>query len=281
MTKNDGRSIVTAWDDPATQEFLRGKQVAARVLVVVVIVFVVLSITLEALHQREADRLAQHGVHTKGVIVWIADRSCNDPRGPVTIKAAVRFETAEGTGTHVFDTSCGRGLFKGALVPIDYDRHNTNDFAVDGKTSDNPLIGVFDVLGGAAAFASAILAVAFTLERMNRRRLLLETPWVPTTMLLVRPPPNPRRPRAVVPYVTVLDTPVGQRVFRCPIPPYWLSGGQPLQVLEVAGKSTRQRAIRRPGERRIIFVSSNMSSKETQAGWTAWQGVASGMRHRD
>ncbi len=267
MTAADTPSMTSAWDDPATQAFLRPKRIASHVLAAVVGVFVVIAIALGTIQSGKANRLSRDGVHTKGVILWVHDRGCDDPRGPVVIKAAVRFDVDRTSQTQIFNTSCGRGLFKGAVVPVAYDPNNPAEFAVAGFASDNPAFAVVDVFGGAIAFTSAILALGFIVERHNRKRLLRQTPWIPTSLLFVRGQPVGRGAPS---FATVLTTPIGQKVFRGSDPNHRVIADQPLQILEVAGNNNDRRAVRRPGERRIIFLSTRMSNKVAQKAWNDW-----------
>lgn len=242
-----------------------------------VIVFIMVSIIFQGIHTGKATRLAKIGDHTSGVIVWIHSPGCKGSKGPLSVEAAVRFTVAGVPETHTFNTQCREGVSEGAIVPVDYDPANPNDFAVSGRVSENPALTFFEVLGGAAAFASAILAVAFTIERASRKRLLRQTPWVPTTLLFVRSAPIGRGAPS---HATVFNTPGGQQVFRGNDPNHRVISEAPLQVLEVAGNNGGRRAIRRPGGRRIIFLSTRMSNKVAQAAWYAWHALAAMVKSR-
>lgn len=268
MNASVARGEGSAWDDPATQSFLRGKRIAARVMTVNVVIFAVIAITLGVIQTSKADRLAKNGAHTRGVILWVHNEDCGNSKGPIVIDAAVRFNVDGESVTHTFNTSCGRGLFNGAVVPIDYDPKNPADFAVAGFASDNPAFALVDLLGGIIAFPSAILAVGFTVERHNRKQILRQTSWVPTPLLFVRSAPTGRGAPS---YATVLNTQTGQEVFRGNDPNNRVIVKQPLQTLELAGEDGPRRALRRHGGNRILFVSSRMSNKVKQQIWRDWQ----------
>lgn len=267
----------SAWEDPATQSFLRPKRIAARIMAGWVIVFIVVSIIFQSIHTGKATRLAHNGVHTSGVIVWIHSPGCKGSNGPLSVKAAVRFNVAGVPETHTFNTQCREGVSEGATVPVDYDPANPKDFAVSGRVSENPTLNFFEVLGGAAAFASVILAIAFTIERASRKRLLEQTAWIPTTLLFVRGSPIGRGAPS---HATILNTPEGQQVFRGADPNHRVIADQPLQILEVAGNKYGRRAVRQPGGRRIIFLSTRMSNKVAQESWNTWHALAATVKRR-